>query len=488
VVSGRRVALALGLLLTLAACALPALLADAPWVPSLPLRPLALDALGAFFVLLALAGASLALARGASLLGVTTATLTLLLAYAAAALPLLALGLGGAALLGWWATAASAAALRERMSWRERLLGPLDGAPGPGWLLPPLLLLTAALLLRAAGSWRYDSPLAGAGLNAASFTLVLAAALLGMVQLTPRATVAPVVPLLLAPAWAYPLARLYSFGPWNSGWHAAALLLLGALALWSAIGALGARDPAACRGLLARSALASALLALCLGSSAGLAAAAFGLLSYLLVAAALVAPPSPALWEQGDGEARATFARWLLTPALPLSAPFVATWMLLGAAAASAAPAAIPVAWLSALLGGLVLALRPGLASAGWGLGALSLALGAGSPALTQLLIAPLVAQLQGGLSPFGELTVWPWLGLAMLDSRRSEIAVLPSLAVAGLLLVLVACIYLLVRLLGTGAAPHTAGDGGELPVAEEGDFWALLRRQVFWLDDGERP
>jgi hypothetical protein len=470
----RLLALALALALLLASLPLPQLVRDAPWRPALPRQPLALDGLSAFFVVLALAGACLSLARGVPAPWVVALVAPLLLAYAAVPLSLTALGLGLAATVGWMLARRSDAA-PEGSEWRAWLGGPIDRLPGPGWLLPPLLLLAASWLLRAGGSWRYDSPLAGAGLNAAVFVLVLAAALLGVAQLTPRAPLGPLVPLLLAPAWAYPLLRLYALGPWNNGWHLAALLLLGTLAAWSSLAALNARDSDACRGLLARSALASALLLGCLGSSAGLAAASYGLLSYLLVAAALSRPQLP-------GPPPRDEIRWLLTPAVPLSAPFVASWLGLAAAAASGTPTTALVIWMVGLLGGLLLALRRSLATVSAGLAALSMLAGIASPALLQLLVVPLIEQLQGGLSPFGELQIWPWLGLAMLDSGRREVATVPSLAVAGLLLVLIVIVYLLARLLGA----QPVAEGTDAQTEDEAELWARLRREVFWLGGGD--
>src|SRR6185295_15496546 len=84
-------------------------------------------------------------------------------------------------------------------------------------------------------------------------------------------------------AWLYPLARLYSLGPWNNGWLFATLLLGGAAALWSAGSALMHPDAAARarRGLLGY--LGLALAGLGLGSGAGVAAGCYALLAYLVL-------------------------------------------------------------------------------------------------------------------------------------------------------------------------------------------------------------
>ncbi len=76
--------------------------------------------------------------------------------------------------------------------------------------------------------------------------------------------------------------RLYSLGPWNSGWSLAALLLGGGAALWAALAAF--TRPAERRGLTQMSVLAMALAGFALGSGAGIVAGCYALLAYLVLA------------------------------------------------------------------------------------------------------------------------------------------------------------------------------------------------------------
>ena len=57
------------------------------------------------------------------------------------------------------------------------------------------------------------------------------------------------------------------------------------------------------------------------------------------------------------------------------------------------------------------------------------------------------VAQLQGGLTPFGEIELWPWAGLIAFDAARQPVATLPSLALVGLMLILSALCWVALRL-----------------------------------------
>ncbi len=76
-----------------------------------------------------------------------------------------------------------------------------------------------------------------------------------------------------------------------------------------------------------------------------------------------------------------------------------------------------------------------------------SVLLGVGAPLVVLALIQPVVEQLQGGLTPYGDVNIWPWIGLASIDSARAQVTTLPSIAVAALMLVLSALVYLIARL-----------------------------------------
>jgi len=293
---------------------------------------------------------------------------------------------------------------------------------------------------------------------------------------------------LLRFAWLYPLARLYSLGPWNSGWSFATLLLGGALALWCACSALIRPDASTRNHRTQSSYLALALSGLGLSNSAGVAAACYAVLAYLVLwvghsewgtedpahpPSAIPHPPSPIP------------PTWLLSSALPLTAPFVAVWMLIGASVAGGVALLAGVAWLAALIHGLAVALwdgtepaqarRPLLVA-----GALSLALGAGAPPIARLLILPVVAQLQGGLTPFGDLNIWPWVGVATSDAAHTQVTTLPSIAVALLMLVLTALVYVVVRLRELRRADQPAEPPEATAVASP--LLSYLRDEVPWL------
>ena len=98
-------------------------------------------------------------------------------------------------------------------------------------------------------------------------------------------------------------------------------------------------------------------------------------------------------------------------------------------------------------------------------LAAISLVLGAAAPAAMTWLIQPVVDQLQGGLAPYGSVNIWPWIGLASSDAANTPVATLPSLAIALLMLVLGALVYVIVRL----AAPRgdEEDDSLQMPAHE---------------------
>jgi len=157
--------------------------------------------------------------------------------------------------------------------------------------------------------------------------------------------------------------------------------------------------------------------------------------------------------------------------------------MLMGASVAGGVALLAGVAWLVALLHGLTVALWNG-ADPEAGLrplrvaGATSIVLGVGAPPIVRLLILPIVAQLQGGLTPFGDLNIWPWVGVAASDSTHTQVTTLPSIAIVLLMLVLTALVYVVARL----RAIHRAEQPVEPPEAVATPLLSLLRDEVPWL------
>ncbi|GAB4197820.1 MAG: hypothetical protein OHK0022_16440 [Roseiflexaceae bacterium] len=449
---------------------------DTPWTPLAFVR---VDGLSAFFLLLAL----LALALEPAPLRRPGPALALLLpAFCLTALLPIALVYLGLALLepGIRQLIAARQGATTRLG-ELRLAGTRTlEAFAPLLAAACLLLGYGALALQGVAS--YDQRSAGVALGSLPFWFVLLAALIPLLPLGPAGGGALALAARLA--WLYPLLRLYSLGPWNSGWSFAVLLLGGAAALWAAVDALLSPD-AGQRTLRARTCLlALGLAAFGLSSSAGLAAGCYCALAALLLQHA-EENPAPAPNPSTDTTPTTQHSTlntqhsplaspWLLTPAVPLGAPFVAVWLVIGAAVAGGVSALAGVAWLAALLLALAPALHPTPPS-GRRAGGLSLALGIGAPLVLLVAVEPLILQLQGGLTPYGDIVIWPWVGLATLDAARTQVATLPSLAVAGLMLVLAALAYLLGRLRAWAPA-----DGPQSPPPTS--LLAELRREVPWL------
>ena len=170
--------------------------------------------------------------------------------------------------------------------------------------------------------------------------------------------------------------------------------------------------------------------------------AGYALLTWPVVRLGLARPGGPA------------WTRWLFTGAVPLSAPFVAAWLAVAAAVAGDLSLVAVAFWGAALLVAVATRRLAGASAAnlaphgGQSTAAiLSLVLGLGSPLVVLGLLEPLAAQLQGGLTPFGELALWPWAGLIALNAARQPVATLPSLALAALMVLLTAFAWVLLRL-----------------------------------------
>ncbi|HWQ12860.1 MAG TPA: hypothetical protein VNL77_08670 [Roseiflexaceae bacterium] len=498
--------------------------------PLLIAPAVSIDALGAFFALATFGGLALATAAyppGAHRTpwGAYAAALALAAGYLTSLTPAIVAAFLPLALLD---------ARRPGLCPKEKGGAGRAGPPrtplaaGAPWLhraLGPLALLSLAVgygTLATRGALRYNDRTAGAALDGFAFWFVLLAAVIPLLPLAPgtgdrgpRAETGDDTPVLrplsfvqvLRFAWLYPLARLYSLGPWNEGWSLATLLLGGGVALWGAMAALTHAGPHGAHTTLL-SQLGLALAGFGLSTGAGIAAGCYGALTYLVLAAAHLPGDRGARSEERgprtedrgaaiDGAAGAqarssiinrqsSIVSWLLTPAVPFSAPFVAAWMLVGAGVAGGVGLLGAAAWLVALLGATAPLLggrhsgppRALMVAAG-----VSAALGVLAPVVVLALIQPAIEQLQGGLSVHGDINIWPWVGLAAVDSTRRGVTALPSIAVAALMLVLSALVYLAGRLLGEPGPP---GDDRPFDTALLRDLLPTLREEVPWL--GARP
>jgi hypothetical protein len=316
-------------------------------------------------------------------------------------------------------------------------------------LLPAVLLAAGlSLIANQAGVWRYNLDGAGLGLNSAAFACVLAATIYGaghwrVVVVNDRAAAQP----LLVLAWHYPLLRLFSLGPWNEGWSLATLLLAGATALWAIWRATGAEQPLP---WLVLHYAGLALLGIGLATGAGVALA---LVSLLCVPLLLVS------FSQVDQRLTGSPAHpligsllWFLTPAIPFGLPFATLWLAISAAFSGGSSLLAALLWAGGLLHVLALWRARTSLVASWRLwfaAGSSLLLGLAAPGWITLLVQPVIAQLQAGLTPYGDVGLWPWAGLFALDAARQPVATLPSLALAVLMLVIGALVWVGLRLWG---------------------------------------
>ncbi|MEO7910031.1 MAG: hypothetical protein ABIV47_10305 [Roseiflexaceae bacterium] len=461
------------------------------------------DALSAFFMVALFGGSALALAARpntfspnwirpaaaacVSMLAYST-TLTLAIACAYLALALLTLD---------WPALVLPAEDRQPSSARRVMQAVRRMIPAGPNLLAAACLLVGCGALALHGAARYDDRTAGAALDSFAFWFVLLAAgipLLPVSKAENQASIQPIWCTVLGArffqfAWLYPLARLYSLGPWNSGWSFAALLLGGALALWCACSALVQPHGVARNARIQSIYLALALAGLGLSNSAGMAAACYGILAYLVLCIGHGNLRSEIRDTQPDqaipNSQFAILLPWSLSSALPLTAPFVAAWMVIGASVAGGVALLAGIAWLVALLHGLAVALWNNAVPASERrplrvAGVVSIALGVGAPPIARLLILPVVAQLQGGLTPFGDLNIWPWVGVAASDSNHTQVTTLPSIAIALLMLVLAALVYVVARLLDLRRAEPPIEQPEMVPPVST--LLGYLRDEVPWL------
>lgn len=324
----------------------------------------------------------------------------------------------------------------------------LDGWRSVAHRLLPVVALGGATMLfwRTTGVTRLHLPAAGVGLQSQFFALVVLSTLIGsgvwrLAVPVPK-TGSTCADLLLPLAWCYPLIRLYSLGPWNVGWLLALQLLGGGIVLLSGARALG--NQSELYWLIALQYMGLVLVGIGLGSGAGLVAAFAALFTLPLVTWGL-APNRGESTRSGPAQ---TVGRWLLSAAIPLSAPFVVAWMSIGAAFASGSGLLAGILWLALLAGTLAL-LRSSVPLYPWrsnSAGIVSILLGIGSPFLVQPALQPAIKQLQGGLTSLGEHDLWPWSDLSALNAAKHTVITIPSVALIALLLILAALAWLLAR------------------------------------------
>lgn len=305
----------------------------------------------------------------------------------------------------------------------------LLGGIGERWLVALAALGIAAFAPPTAMSTAADAqalPLLQLALPALSAVMGL-----GLVPVRRRSASTRGWEQTLRPYWLFPLLRSYAAGPWPA-WSTLLPLLSGAAAIWAARDALVSADAAFRRERILACLLATALGCASLGSAVGVAGTLWIVALHGLLVGISDGTGQPM---QGVGSGAIALALW---------------W----AAAAAAAAGAFLLAAMVGLAGLTVifaLISSPHVpAPAGWAarvVGTLSLTSAVlVMPVVTRFAAVPVVDQLDPGLTPFGLLDVWPWIGVGALDAAHRRVAILAGPVVAMLALVLLAAIWLLLR------------------------------------------
>jgi hypothetical protein len=455
---------------------------DPAWAGGL----LRLDGLSACFAALTLA---LALSHPAPLRQRLLVPLLLCAAYQTTHLALL-----GAALF-------AAAILFAPRRWEAWIYGLL------AWSGPLFIAIQA-------GSWRYPTPGTGLGLNSFSFSALLAATLLAAGALAFIRGKQPAAMPIIAAASIYTLYRLFSLGPWNLGWQLAAILI-GTASVAAAALHIAFRPNTERLGWLATLQIGSAIIGGGLASSAGLAMGGAALLSLAIQQVSLTQTHHPALRWLTAGAIPLSFpfiAGWLSIAAASASGSSILASVIW----ASMLLAAVGVVQGGGRGTGELenqgtkseehraestersdrtrelgnqgtkseehraestersdrtrelgnqgtkseehraesTERRAVTASPGhliiWSL------LHPAGLLVLPILLQPMIAQLQGGLTPFGEVIIWPWAGFLALNAARQPVATQPTIIIAALMLILATLVWVISELLQIYRARRT--------------------------------
>jgi hypothetical protein len=296
------------------------------------------------------------------------------------------------------------------------------------------------------------------------FGLTIASAIgTGAIPLT-RNTEARALELVLRPFWLFALLRTLETGPWPLFLTLGVPLTGASIALSSAIAAMHARDDMITVERLSTSLCGMVLICTGLSSPAGVAAALWVIAIYALL---LVL-------------ARAAGGRLTISASLLL---IVACWWTFAAAAGGRAFLISAVA----LLTGCILIASVVLRSPWAGIkvpvaflegtaAILIVLLTLFMPVLTRDLAQPVVDQLGAGLTSFGLLQIWPWLGVATLDAAHTRVALMSGPILVPLIGILLALLWLLLRIIGQhrGALQMT-------PLLSSQSLRRLIHRRLWW-------
>ncbi len=321
----------------------------------------------------------------------------------------------------------------------------LNGRRRPSVELTAILSTVCGLILIGlpGGAWDFTAAGTGVGLNNLSLALILLGA-----SLAPGADALlharpPITNPLATIATLYALLRLFSLGPWAPGWLLAAQIIGVATALRAAWLAVG-RPPAQLAAWNGLHLMGLAIGGAGLGSSAGICLAGYAMLVWPVLRLGLSRPGEPHQ------------ALWTLAGITPLTAPFTLTWLAVAAAMAGelsllalglgSAALLLALAVGRLATGHVALSIENGSRKRTLTAATLSVAGGPGTPLLLNGLLIPVANQLYAGLTPYGEISAEPWIGLIAFDSTRQPVATLPLLVLAGVMLILAALSRLLRR------------------------------------------
>lgn len=341
---------------------------------------------------------------------------------------------------------------------------------GPRWYLALALLAFGQLLpllLSADGS--VPSIVGMARIPAIGLATLIG---IGIVPWPPRRASGERWELLLRPIWLIPLLHTLQAGPWPIAWVLLMLLTASVGMGGAVVGALSTLDRRHGSERLLTALLLMAFLSIAISSAAGIVAALWVILAHSLLL----------LWTRG--------ATHQPRPLAPFALLFLATWWAGGAASGAGAFLVTGAIWLSGTACALASLLwqdmttstinsrrravfeRLGVFIRTIGTGAIMLMM----PFFTRFVALPVADQVDPGLTSFGLLDHWPWIGVAMLDAAHRRVALLPIGALAPLFAVLLAAAWLLGRLV-------VRTPPSEIPATPEDEgVWAGVRAHVWWI------
>ncbi len=274
---------------------------------------------------------------------------------------------------------------------------------------------------------------------------------------------------VLRPLWLFPLLQSLEAGPWPVGLALAAQLAGAVAAVAAAIEAFAAPDQARRYERMLASLLSMALVCVALNTAPGVAGALWALCAHgwLLLgmgrrdrqAAALLWLFVPVWWTAGASAAAGGF---LAAAALLFAGILLALVSLLGRTTMTGQSAAST-------------SLRPSAATP-VAVAATAVLLMLFAPVVTRFVALPVIDQLGAGLTAFGLLEVWPWIGLGIQNAGHRRVAAVPGVALVPLLGVVAAGLWLLLRAVGR-AAPVPLS----LQAEQQTSPLDLVRDRVWW-------